>query len=144
MQQSMKPFWVRGGSSSQVPNLEVISEFQLSIKMMALRHTNMEMIHPVHKFQLFMSHIHYIFSGNLVYMPSIWCERYLWHSFCSKLGQVMDLVLFSLWPCNMVIKIYQPGTCTLEREDRLGLGLKVLYGDTRGCSSVPALPPCSL
>lgn len=104
MQQSMKPSWVRGGSLSQVPNWEVISEFQLSVKIMSSKLTNMEMIHPDRKFQFFMSHFHHIFSGNLVYMPSIWCERYPWHLFCNKLGQVMDLVLFLLyllcWPCT--------------------------------------------
>lgn len=46
----------------------------------------------------------------------IWHERYLWHPFYRKLGQLIDLVLFFLyflcWPCDMVIKICQPGTYT--------------------------------
>lgn len=84
---------------------------------------------------------------GLYALYGIWHERYLWHPFYRKLGQLIDLVLFFLcllyWPCDMVIKIYQSDILIiLDREGRLGL--KVLYRDTGGFSSVPALPVRSL
>lgn len=85
------------------------------------------------------------FLGTHYICPDlVWCEKYLWYPFYRKLGQLIGLVLFFLciFYAGLVAWLYKYTILVhiliiLDRKHKLGL--KVLYGDTGGFSSVPVL-----